>query len=298
MMHMTKAMFKRSAATVGLIPLLWLLSTLTIPPSSHAAIFFDTDFENCAVGTGNDFPCEGWDDQGQEQLRAMEVVSGGAFSGSKFLRHFSNGQNGSTDGTSATLGNTFKPSIYHSGMPRDHVFLRFAIRISSGAQICDNGHTKLIRLRPEQNNAAYPVVWTYWRYGSYQLLTEGPARSFNTGITPNYGQWDQIEVEVKWNTPGSANGLLRMWVNGVLRIEAPNLTLRGSTPTSSCGVGSDKICPSQAEMDFAQVYNQCMMGTIDYDRIAISNTRMGPTNPKQTSTDSIPPASPQGFQVH
>lgn len=56
--------------------------------SAQATTFFDTSFETCAVGTGNDFPCEGWDDFGKENIigpthNKIEITNALAFSGSK-----------------------------------------------------------------------------------------------------------------------------------------------------------------------------------------------------------------------
>ena len=87
-MRIKTVVLKRTAAPVCLITLLWILNTLMIPSSSHAAILFDTDFETCTVGTGNDFPCATdaygvWNDFDQERIGAEEVVSGSAFSGDR-----------------------------------------------------------------------------------------------------------------------------------------------------------------------------------------------------------------------
>ena len=286
-------LLKKTVTPVGLIILLWILSTLMTPKSSHATVFFDTDFETCTVGTGNDFPCEGWNDFNQERIGSQEVVSGGAFSGSKFMRHSSTGE-GKT-----LAGNTYKPSIYANFPAMEHIFLRVAIRFSQEFQYCFNGHTKLIRFRATEGN---PILWVYNRWGSYALVMEAPYDTPGTYVVqsntaPRLGQWDQIEVEYKLNTPGQSNGYMRMWANGVLIGEQTNKAYRGPTPTTKCGNGQND-CPSTLSYASAQIYNQCMIGTIDYDRVAVGNTRIGPTNSKQASVDSTPPASPQGFQVH
>ena len=292
-MCIKRGKFKMTAAPLGWMTLLFLMVILTIPGPSQASVFFDTSFETCAVGTGNDFPCEGWDDFRQERIGAEEMVSGSAFSGSKFMRHFSNGPNP----TDQIAGNTFKPSIYHRLPGMTHIFLRVAIRHSNPFQFCDNGHTKLIRFRA---NEGTPHLWLYNRWGSYALVMEAPydyagTYILQTSIAPTKGGWDQVEVEWKLNTPGQSDGLLRLWVNGVLRAEQLNKAYRGPTPTSLCGNGSN-ICPSTATYDSVQVYNQCMSGTIDYDRIAVGNTRIGLAS-GSTGSDTTPPTIPAGVQV-
>ena len=291
-MRMRAVKLKITVVILVQLTLLFLMFTLTIPSPSHATVFFDTSFEACTVGTGNDFPCEGWDDFKQERIGAEEVVSGVGFSGSKFMRHFSNGPSP----TDQIAGNTFKPSIYHTLPDMDYLFMRVAMRFSNPFQFCDNGHTKLIRFRA----GATPNLWLYNRWGSYALVMEAPydyagTYVLQTSIVPTKGGWDQIEVEWKLNTPGQSNGHLRLWINGVLRAEQLNKAYRGPTPSSRCGNGSN-ICASDAVIKSMQIYNQCMSGTIDYDRIAIGDTRIGLAT-SQRSSDTNPPTVPSGIQV-
>lgn len=85
-MRIKTVISKRTTATIGLMTLLWLLSTLTTPSLSHTAVFFDTDFETCPTGTSNDFPCEGWNDFDQALPSHLEASTAFAFSGSKSVK--------------------------------------------------------------------------------------------------------------------------------------------------------------------------------------------------------------------
>ena len=285
-------MLKQTATTVGLITLLWILSTLMIPPSSHAAIFFDSDFEGCTVGTGNDFPCEGWNDFDQEAAGVIGVATDQVFSGSKSFKQTLT----KADGPS---GNVQKPSIYKGFPAGDHVFFRWANKWSVPFQACTiNGLTKYVRLK---TNQGYPLIWILNYFGNYAFTLEGSyggssASIYNTGVPVTSGKWDQIEFEWKLNTPGLADGLVRMWVDGVLRIEVLNKEWRGPTPTSVHPV-SLVPTPSTGQITNTQIYVQCGVGNVWYDRFAVGNTRIGPTKSKSTSTDSTAPASPQGLQV-
>jgi hypothetical protein len=63
-------------------------------------------------------------------------------------------------------------------------------------------------------------------------------RSFNRAIngldqnrngapaTVRVGQWDSFKLYVKLNTPGQANGIVRLWINGVLKVENTAVPLR------------------------------------------------------------------------
>ena len=53
------------------------------------------------------------------------------------------------------------------------------------------------------------------------------------------GRWVAIEQEVKLNTPGKTDGLVRVWVDGELKVEALELDLRGSDHFALSGVVSD-----------------------------------------------------------
>ena len=290
-MRMKTAMFNRTVANIGLMALLWLLCTLTIPGPLQAAIFFDSDFETCNVGTGNDFPCEGWDDFGLEWAsgatdNTLEITNLDKFSGSKSVRAIWRGPQNSTDGLN-------KPSIYHTVAKTDHMFMRAALHRSSDYITCAfNNSTKMIRFRGE-NQGGYPVVMILQQSLGYRISVEG---GYGMGSVvyrggPTVGTaWEQIEMEVKFNTPGVADGIIRFWVNGTLYIERLNLQLRGPTPTSVNGQGI--VNPSTYRFDTAQIYIQCGSGNIWYDRIAVGDTRIGPVQSTSASADSTPPARP------
>ena len=288
-MRMTTAMFKRLAAIVGLMSLLWILSTLTIPSSSHAAIFFDDSFETCVVGGGASFPCEGWNDFGQERAGVIDVVTTPTFSGSKSFQQTLNSATG--------IGVIAKASIYKSFPATDHVFMRWAIKWSVPFQYClINGVSKHVRIKV---NNGYPLTWIINYYGNYAVLVEGPyggqTALYRTGVSVNSGRWDQAEFEWKLNTPGLANGLLRFWINGVLQVEALNKEWRGPFPDSVHPIYGSPT-RSTATITNTQIYVQCGVGNAWYDRFAVGNTRIGLTT-GQPSSDTTPPASPSGVQA-
>jgi hypothetical protein len=53
------------------------------------------------------------------------------------------------------------------------------------------------------------------------------------------GQWIRIDKEVALNTPGQDNGILRVWVDGVLAIERTNIAYRGKPEINMSGVGAN-----------------------------------------------------------
>jgi hypothetical protein len=290
-MRMWAAKFKMSAATVGLMALLSLLCTLTIPGPLQAAVYFDSNFETCAVGTGNDFPCEGWNDFGKEKIVApnhnsIEITNSLAFSGTKSVKGTWVNVNGGID----------NPSIFYYFPLSDHLFARFATRQSPGFQMSSNNITKMVRFT-STSGSWYPVISVWLQSKKYIIGVEGSwslgSVNFTGGPTASSTSWDQVEVECLLNTPGQANGLVRMWVNGVLYIERLNLQLRGPTPTSINSQGL--LNKSTHRFDQAQIFVQNGLGSIYYDRFAVGNTRIGLVS-GQTSSDTTPPATPSGVR--
>ena len=62
-----------------------------------------------------------------------------------------------------------------------------------------------------QNGSPYQNDW-YYEAATSPSLTNG--------------QWHIVDAMVKMNTPGVANGEMRMWVDGVLQVERTGLLLR------------------------------------------------------------------------
>ena len=291
-MRMWAAKFKMSVANIGLMAPLWLLCSLIIPGPLQAAVFFDSNFETCAVGTGNDFPCQGWNDFGKEFINApnhhkIEITNLRAFTGTKSVK--------------ATFVNAVtgidNPSIYHYFPLSDHIFARFVTIQSPGFVIATNNSTKMVRFTASAGGF-YPVISIIMQSQQYVLSVEGSwalgTVTFKGAPTVSSTSWDQVELECKLNTPGVSDGLLRVWVNGVLYIEKLNLQLRGPTPTS---VNSQGITtPSTYRIDTSQIFVQAGVGNKWYDRFAVGNTRIGLAT-GQTSSDTTPPSIPSGIRT-
>ena len=281
--------FKITVVTLGWMTLLLLMLTLTIPAPSHASVFFDTSFETCVVGGGASFPCEGWDDFKQEVAGVIDVVTSPTFSGGKSFKQ--------TLTLATGVGNLYKPSIFKTFPATDHIYARWANRWSVPFQACQiNGYTKFVRFKV---TSGYPLIWIVNYFGAYAVVVEGPYGSatalYTTGVPVTSGKWDQIEFEWKLNTPGRADGWLRFWIDGVLRIEKLNKEWRGPTPTSVHPIyGFDT--KSTVQITNTQIYVQCGVGNVWYDRFAVGDTRIGLTT-GQTSSDVTPPVIPSGVQA-
>ena len=289
-MRMWAAKFKMSVANIGLMAPLWLLCTLTIPGPVQAAVYFDSNFETCAVGTGNDFPCEGWNDFGKEFINApnhhkIEITNLRAFTGTKSVK-----------GTYVNaVGGIDNPSIFHFYQPSAHLFARFATIQSPGFVFATNATTKMIRFH-RNSGGFYPVISVWDQNDKYIIGIEGSWRlgtvNFQGGPKLSSTTWDQVELEIKLNTPGIADGLVRLWVNGTLYIERLNLELVGPTPTSINSQGI--LNSSDYKYDTIQYFVQAGLGNKWFDRFAVGNTRIGLAT-GQTSRIPRHPPHQQGF---
>jgi Polysaccharide lyase len=83
-------------------------------------------------------------------------------------------------------------------------------------------------------------VWTPNRTYFVEHLKWNVDRSFNRAfpsITQNVGieatvrigVWDHLKMYVKPNTPGQADGIVRLWINGALKVDYSNIPIREDT---------------------------------------------------------------------
>jgi len=101
----------------------------------------------------------------------------------------------------------------------------------------------IVNFEDENGRRRYQIlvnVWTGSREYYLEHLKWNADRSFNrampglgqnigTPVQARLGQWDRLLVFLRPNTPGRADGEVRFWVNGVLKAEYRDITLREDT---------------------------------------------------------------------
>ena len=68
-----------------------------------------------------------------------------------------------------------------------------------------------------------PTHWNpdgSWLSGSLAFQNQG------TPVKYREGQWDLVKIYIKPNTPNVANGILKLWVNGVLKADHTDVNMR------------------------------------------------------------------------
>jgi hypothetical protein len=149
------------------------------------------------------------------------------------------------------------------------------------------------------NSSGYPVVSAMMQAGHHVIVVEaayGPGSfMISGGPLVSFTSWDQVEVEVKMNTPGVADGLVRMWVNGALYIERTNIEFRGPTPSSVSSLG--KLIPSTTTFSSDMFFIQCGLGALYVDRPAVGDARIGIVG-AAGPTDTVAPSIPTGLAIN
>lgn len=96
----------------------------------------------------------------------------------------------------------------------------------------ENGRRRYqILLNVQNSNRQYFVEHLKWNAdrsfgGSIQGLG---GQNIGTPVQVRLGQWDRIKLFIKPNTPGQSNGIVRLWVNGALKMEHTDVAVREST---------------------------------------------------------------------
>jgi hypothetical protein len=187
-----------------------------------AQVIFQDDFESDVVPVNNIIG--GWD--GPHDPSTMYVTDRMAHSGHHSLE---------LKYMPGTAGASFMYAIF-SG--RDDVYVRWYERWSAGF-VWEPSATKMAILRPL---GGYPQFYpeVLWGGGVFAIQAQvtREANWDSEDFYQNIGdpvvfaseRWYCVEVHVKLNTPGVADGRLEAWIDGRLKLEYQGREFRGSTP--------------------------------------------------------------------
>lgn len=79
--------------------------------------------------------------------------------------------------------------------------------------------------------------------GTSEVVVQAPSapdgQAFSNGSKLTAGRWVRIEQEVALNTPGQADGILRLWIDGKLAIETGGINYRSDPTMTLAGVAAD-----------------------------------------------------------
>ena len=247
-----------------------------VPISAHAAVFWDDEMESGNTGYGGLLsiaPCGG--------LPSVQYDTANKVSGSASLKENFPGTP-QYDGICGGFADRFFPAT-------DDLWGRFYIRLSPSFAVANQ--TKIMR----NDTDTLLDHWWAMQWNTNQMIlalqnypTTGSTKNFYQNVgdaTLPRGQWVCIETRIKHNTVGQADGLIEAYKNGVRILYYTGLEIR-------------KVSQGTQNAHFLanRMYRQAGGGSINYDRVAMGNTRIGCLGSVPAS-DSTPPGPPAGMRV-
>lgn len=148
--------------------------------------------------------------------------------------------------TQGTLSDNYADFYFgdHSSVGGDkveEVYLKLSSKFSSQYDTWPSNSHKIALLNltdGESNDRRYQVMVNVDRDGRYFVehsyidTWQFFGLSQNTGGDPagvRYGQWDDLKLYVRLNTPGASDGIIRLYVNEELKVDYTNVNIRQNT---------------------------------------------------------------------
>lgn len=138
------------------------------------------------------------------------------------------------------------PRVRGTPVSSSGLWLAYDSKFDEGFQFGRNSavhKSAIINFEDENGRRRYQIIVNVFNStGEYFLehLKWNADRSFGGALngleqhigTPakvRLGQWDRIKLFIKPNTPGRADGIVRLWINGELKVDRNNVPLREGT---------------------------------------------------------------------
>ncbi|MES9851631.1 MAG: hypothetical protein ABW170_07355 [Candidatus Thiodiazotropha sp. L084R] len=124
------------------------------------------------------------------------------------------------------------------GQAANELWLKFNVKYAAQGEPSQKQKLALVNFTNGQDNQRRYQVIIYSYLGEYGIehsyidswrffLLPQNVGGAASPVRP--GQWDTLKVYFRNNTPGSSDGIVRMWINGELKLEHTNVNLREST---------------------------------------------------------------------
>jgi hypothetical protein len=135
------------------------------------------------------------------------------------------GGEGATNGVWLTFDSRFETGFHYADGATVHKIAIINLEDRSDGR---RRYQIIINVTPQTH--AYFIDHLKWNAdGSFNRSMPSVTQNVGTPATVRYGQWDKLKLYVKPNTLGQANGIVRFWVNGVLKADHTDVQLREST---------------------------------------------------------------------
>ena len=164
--------------------------------------------------------------------------------------------------------------------PSNGLWLKFAFKFESGFNFGNASFHKMAIINYEDSTPRRRFQIIVNRQGStgdfyLEHLKWNADRSFgaccpglpqNVGmpVGPRIGQWDVVKLYIQSNTPGESDGIVRLWINNILKAEYINLSVRqDSTINPNKLILSNYVTTTEAAG--AQLWDSIYLGEVDPD---------------------------------
>ncbi|MFZ5622625.1 MAG: heparin lyase I family protein [Pseudomonadota bacterium] len=100
--------------------------------------------------------------------------------------------------------------------------------------------------------------------GSFGGTVGGYNQNLANPVSIRRGEWDRIKLFIRPNTPGSSDGIIRLWVNGVQKMEYTNVAMREASTFNPNKLIMANYVP-QSDVSGIQQWDDFYLGESDPD---------------------------------
>jgi hypothetical protein len=295
--------------------------------SSAAGPYFNSSEPGCNGSDPNVVWCEDFEngvwyqtdcDHGGPDLAANKGWCGNIFSTSPAPANGSGAAGSRLAAWSGPLNGGGGRMADHSLAPNkssyDDLYMRHYRKFSPGFKFGQEKFWTVNKCCAGVGGIYFASHWTYPNGSSANIHLEVPNEVRQGGglrlqnvssFDMTAGNWYYIEIHIKLNTPGVANGVWEMWIDncganglgctgpGTLRARHTNVMWRGSGDNSQ--MGSLWLENWSAPAQYGPQYPS--VGEEYYDQIKVSRVRVGPAGTSPSAGDSVSPAAPGSLAI-
>jgi len=263
---------------------------LLLPVSAHAVVLIDENYEVNAPG---DLTAKGWAvGQNCNAYCTLAIVPAPPGRSGSVLRMEYRGLHGGDDSHNAKIGR---------GLPNaPEIYGRYYKRTDPVPPATQSTYyltTSKQHYLKTDGSALAPSMSFYtayiWGGRDLMFVTQNTAdmgasltsNDYSNGAKPMAdGRWYCVEYHYKMNTPGVANGVQEMWIDGFQTLGNYNRNFRD-------------LAHATTAFTIIEIYRQAANDQYRYeDDFVLATTRVGCSGPPQPG-DTTPPTTPAGFVV-
>jgi hypothetical protein len=212
---------------------------------------------------------------------SLRIVSGDATDGTLAARATMTAGTGTDNYKDFVFGNSNRVSGGTAVSVERGLWLKFDAKFETGFRFGSNANLHklvILNFEDEYGRRRYQLIINA-RNSDRQYFLEhlkwNEDRSFNRAIpgldqhlgtpaTVRFGQWDKFKLFVKPNTTGQANGVVKLWINGELKVDRSNVAVRENTNYMPNKMILSNYCPD-ATTSGSQRWDNFYLGETDPD---------------------------------